>query len=58
MNLKNGKNGLMKILILFQKIDLIKICGHYILSTPQFLSEYKIKFPNIDNQIKFNIKTN
>jgi hypothetical protein len=39
------------------KIDLIKICGHYVLSTPQFLSEIKSQFPNIDNQIKFNIKT-
>ena len=37
------------------KIDLIKICGHYILSSPQFLSEIKSQFPNIDKQIKFNI---
>ena len=36
-----------------QKEDLIKICGHYVLSNPEFL---KIK-PNIDNQIKTNIKT-
>tara|TARA_R110001592_G_scaffold361684_1_gene673129 strand:+ start:1469 stop:2413 length:945 start_codon:yes stop_codon:yes gene_type:complete len=35
-----------------QKLDLIKICGHYILSNPKFL---KIK-PNIDNKIKINIK--
>jgi len=35
-----------------QKLDLIKICGHYVLSTPEFL---KIK-PNIDNIIKSNIK--
>jgi hypothetical protein len=35
-----------------QKKDLIKICGHYILSNPEFL---KIK-PNIDTQIKTNIK--
>ena len=35
-----------------QKLDLIKICGHYILSNPEFL---KIK-PNIDNTIKLNIK--
>ena len=35
-----------------QKLDLIKICGHYVLSTPEFL---KIK-PNIDNTIKSNIK--
>ena len=35
-----------------QKLDLIKICGHYVLSNPEFL---KIK-PNIDDKIKFNIK--
>jgi hypothetical protein len=35
-----------------QKEDLIKICGHYVLSHPEFL---KIK-PNIDLQIKTNIK--
>ncbi len=35
-----------------QKLDLIKICGHYILSNPEFL---KIK-PNIDGKIKSNIK--
>jgi len=38
------------------KIDLIKICGHYVLSTPQFLTEIKSNFPTIDKQIKFNIK--
>ena len=35
-----------------QKLDLIKICGHYVLSTPEFL---EIK-PNIDPIIKNNIK--
>tara|TARA_R110001592_G_scaffold71981_3_gene219691 strand:- start:9658 stop:10626 length:969 start_codon:yes stop_codon:yes gene_type:complete len=35
-----------------QKLDLIKICGHYVLSHPDFL---KIK-PRIDSQIKANIK--
>tara|TARA_R110002050_G_scaffold32108_1_gene82787 strand:+ start:1 stop:945 length:945 start_codon:yes stop_codon:yes gene_type:complete len=35
-----------------QKEELIKICGHYILSNPEF---QKIK-PNIDNLIKSNIK--
>jgi hypothetical protein len=35
-----------------QKLDLIKICGHYVLSTSEFL---KIK-PNIDPIIKNNIK--
>jgi hypothetical protein len=33
-------------------VDLIKICGHYVLSTSEFL---KIK-PNIDPIIKNNIK--
>ena len=35
-----------------QKEELIKICGHYVLSNPEFLN---IK-PNIDTQIKSNIK--
>ena len=35
-----------------QKEELIKICGHYVLSNPEFL---KIK-PNIDDIIKLNIK--
>jgi hypothetical protein len=35
-----------------QKEELIRICGHYVLSHPKFL---KIK-PNIDSQIKANIK--
>ena len=35
-----------------QKLDLIKICGHYVLSDPKFLD---IK-PNIDSIIKNNIK--
>ena len=35
-----------------QKLDLIKICGHYVLSDSRFL---KIK-PNIDSTIKQNIK--
>ena len=35
-----------------QKLDLIKICGHYVLSNPKFL---KIK-PDIDDIIKLNIK--
>ena len=37
---------------LSQKEELIKICGHYVLSNPEFL---KIK-PNIDQKIKSNIK--
>jgi len=35
-----------------QKEELVKICGHYVLSNPKFL---EIK-PNIDNKIKTNIK--
>jgi hypothetical protein len=37
------------------KIDLIKICGHYVLSNPLFLSEIKSQFPDIDNKIKTNV---
>lgn len=37
------------------KIDLIKICGHYILSNPLFQSEIKSQFPDIDNKIKTNV---
>jgi fructose/tagatose bisphosphate aldolase len=40
-----------------QKLDLIKICGHYVLSSPRFLLEIKSQFPEIDKQIKTNIKT-
>jgi len=36
--------------------DIIKICGHYVLSYPEFLSEIKSQFPNIDDEIKANIK--
>ena len=35
-----------------QKLDLIKICGHYVFSNPEFQS---IK-PNIDDIVKNNIK--
>jgi len=38
-----------------QKRDLIKICGHYVLSNPEFLNNIKSHFPNIDNKIKSNI---
>jgi hypothetical protein len=37
------------------KIELIKICGHYVLSNPEFISEIKSQFLNIDNMIKQNI---
>jgi fructose/tagatose bisphosphate aldolase len=39
-----------------QKRDLIKICGHYVLSYPEFIKDIKNKFPNIDQKIKNNIK--
>jgi hypothetical protein len=38
------------------KTELIKICGHYVLSYPNFLSGVKSYFPNIDKEIKLNIK--
>jgi len=38
------------------KEELIKICGHYVLSNPDFLNNIKSKFPNIDVDIKNNIK--
>jgi fructose/tagatose bisphosphate aldolase len=39
-----------------QKTELIKICGHYVLSYPEFIKNIKSNFPNIDNQVKNNIK--
>jgi hypothetical protein len=38
------------------KEELIKICGHYILSYSEFILEIKSQFPNIDEEIKHNIK--
>jgi hypothetical protein len=39
-----------------QKIDLIKICGHYVLSHPDFINHIKMNFLGIDYKIKNNIK--
>jgi hypothetical protein len=39
------------------KEELIKICGHYVLSDPKFLLEIKSQFLDIDQKIKNNIKT-
>jgi hypothetical protein len=39
-----------------QKQDLIKICGHYVLSYPEFLNKIKFQFPGIDNKVKINVK--
>jgi hypothetical protein len=36
--------------------ELIRICGHYVLSHPEFLLGIKSHFPNIDDKIKNNIK--
>jgi hypothetical protein len=38
------------------KKELIKICGHYVLSYPEFINDIKSNFPNIDEQIKVNVK--
>lgn len=38
------------------KKELIKICGHYVLSNDKFLSRIKSNFPDIDKKIKANIK--
>tara|TARA_B100001059_G_scaffold95104_1_gene94323 strand:+ start:12614 stop:13579 length:966 start_codon:yes stop_codon:yes gene_type:complete len=40
-----------------EKIQLIKICGHYVLSQKEFINNVKIHFPKIDFKIKNNIKT-
>ena len=37
------------------KEQLIKICGHYVLSNPEFISEIKSQFPNIDTKVKNNV---
>jgi len=37
------------------KKELIKICGHYVLSNPEFLVNIKPYFPDIDTKIKSNI---
>ena len=38
------------------KKELVKICGHYVLSYPEFINDIKSNFPNIDEQIKTNVK--
>ena len=37
------------------KKELIKICGHYVLSDNKFLSRIKLNFPTINEKIKNNI---
>ena len=38
-----------------QKENLIKICGHYVLSNKQFINDIKSQFEDIDKLIKKNI---
>tara|TARA_R110002074_G_scaffold238231_1_gene410160 strand:- start:2393 stop:3361 length:969 start_codon:yes stop_codon:yes gene_type:complete len=39
-----------------QKVDLIKICGHYVLSHQEFLDGVRNSLPNIDSIIKDRVK--
>ena len=39
----------------YNKKELVKICGHYVLSNLDFLNEIKSQFPGIDDKIKTNI---
>ena len=41
---------------LTQKEDLINICGHYVLSNPDFIKGIELKFDNISYIIKSNVK--
>jgi hypothetical protein len=38
------------------KRELIKICGHYVLSYPEFINDIKSNFLGIDEQVKINVK--
>jgi hypothetical protein len=38
------------------KKELIKICGHYVLSYPEFINDIKSHFLDIDEQVKINVK--
>jgi len=37
------------------KKELVEICGHYVLSYPEFISDIKSQFPDIDKKIKINV---
>ena len=38
------------------KVDLIKVCGHYVLSSSRFISEIRSKIPlDIDAQVQHNV---
>jgi fructose/tagatose bisphosphate aldolase len=39
-----------------RKEELIKICGHYVLSDPEFLSTIKSNFKDVDDLVKTNVK--
>ena len=39
----------------YNREQVIKISGHYVLSSPEFLSDIKAQFPGIDEKIKQNI---
>jgi hypothetical protein len=39
----------------YNKEQLVKISGHYVLSYPEFISDIKSQFPGIDEKVKANI---
>lgn len=40
----------------YNKEQLIKVCGHYVLSQPDFIQDIKANLPELNEQIKANIK--
>ena len=39
----------------YNKEQLVKISGHYVLSYPEFISDIKSQFPGIDEKVKENV---
>jgi len=39
----------------YNREQLVKICGHYVLSYPKFISDIKSQFPGIDEKVKANV---
>jgi hypothetical protein len=39
----------------YSREQLVKICGHYVLSYPNFINDIKSQFPGIDEKVKQNI---
>jgi hypothetical protein len=39
----------------YNREQLVKICGHYVLSYPKFISNIKSQFPGIDEKVKANV---